>query len=58
VTRQVPDFALVAGVPARMIGWVGRAGSRLIAQDDGRWRCPETSELYKEADGALTLEGG
>jgi UDP-2-acetamido-3-amino-2,3-dideoxy-glucuronate N-acetyltransferase len=58
VTKPVPDFALVAGMPARMIGWVGRAGSRLIAQDDGRWRCPETSELYKEADGALTLEGG
>jgi UDP-2-acetamido-3-amino-2,3-dideoxy-glucuronate N-acetyltransferase len=58
VTKPVPDFALVAGMPARMIGWVGRAGSRLVAQDDGRWRCPETSELYKEADGALTLEGG
>jgi acetyltransferase-like isoleucine patch superfamily enzyme len=57
VTRQVPDFALVAGVPARMIGWVGRAGSRLVAQDDGRWHCPETGEQYEEADGVLTLVG-
>jgi len=57
VTRQVPDFALVAGVPARIIGWVGRAGSRLVAQDDGRWRCPETGEQYEEADGVLTLVG-
>src|ERR1700749_1358543 len=29
VTRDVPDFALVAGVPARRLGWVGRAGERL-----------------------------
>jgi UDP-2-acetamido-3-amino-2,3-dideoxy-glucuronate N-acetyltransferase len=57
VTRQVPDFALVAGVPARMIGWVGRAGSRLVVQDDGRWRCPETGEEYEEAEGMLTPVG-
>jgi UDP-2-acetamido-3-amino-2,3-dideoxy-glucuronate N-acetyltransferase len=57
VTRQVPDFALVAGMPARTIGWVGRAGSRLVAQDGSRWRCPETGELYEEAGGALTLVG-
>jgi serine acetyltransferase len=55
VTRDVPDFALVAGVPARRMGWVGRAGSSLVAQDAGRWRCPETGELYEEADGVLTL---
>jgi acetyltransferase-like isoleucine patch superfamily enzyme len=55
VTRQVPDFALVAGVPARMIGWVGRAGLRLVAQDGNLWCCPQTGELYEEADGALTL---
>ena len=29
VTTDVADFALVAGVPARRIGWVGRAGRRL-----------------------------
>jgi UDP-2-acetamido-3-amino-2,3-dideoxy-glucuronate N-acetyltransferase len=54
VTRDVPDFALVAGVPARKMGWVGRAGSSLVARDGGRWRCPETGELYKEVDGVLT----
>lgn len=55
VTRHVPDFALVAGVPARRIGWVGRAGSKLVADGDGRWRCPEVGELYEEADGVLIL---
>jgi len=50
VTKDVPDFALVAGVPARRIGWVGPAGHRLEADDDGRWRCPVTGELF-EASG-------
>ena len=54
VTRDVPDFALVAGVPARQAGWVGRAGERLQAAASGRWRCPQTGELYLEHDGILT----
>jgi UDP-2-acetamido-3-amino-2,3-dideoxy-glucuronate N-acetyltransferase len=55
VTRDVCDFALVAGMPARRIGWVGRAGSRLVADGAGRWRCPETGEQYREADGGLVI---
>jgi len=54
VTRDVPDFALIAGVPARQIGWVGRAGERLIAKKLSRWQCPRTGELYDERDGLLT----
>jgi UDP-2-acetamido-3-amino-2,3-dideoxy-glucuronate N-acetyltransferase len=53
VTRDVPDFALVAGTPARRIGWVGRAGTRLEAAGDDTWRCPETGSLYKEHEGVL-----
>lgn len=53
VTRDVPDFALVAGTPARRIGWVGRAGARLLPSGDGKWRCPQTGEFYREEDGAL-----
>jgi UDP-2-acetamido-3-amino-2,3-dideoxy-glucuronate N-acetyltransferase len=49
VTRDVPDFALVAGVPARRIGWVGRAGHRLVDAGSGQWRCPQTGEIYDEA---------
>jgi len=53
VTKDVPDFALVAGVPARRLRWVGRAGEPLERADDGRWRCPRTGELYVETDGVL-----
>lgn len=53
VTRDVPDFALVAGTPARRIGWVGRAGVRLEAAGHGRWRCPQTEDLYLEQNGIL-----
>jgi UDP-2-acetamido-3-amino-2,3-dideoxy-glucuronate N-acetyltransferase len=53
VVSDVPDFGLVVGVPARRIGWVGRAGARLHQVDDGRWRCARTGECYHEVDGAL-----
>jgi UDP-2-acetamido-3-amino-2,3-dideoxy-glucuronate N-acetyltransferase len=57
VTRDVPDFALVAGVPARRIGWVGRAGLPLAEAGDGQWRCPQTGEEYTESDGLLRSAG-
>ncbi|MBT8160340.1 MULTISPECIES: N-acetyltransferase [Arthrobacter] len=50
VVKDVPAFALVAGVPARQIGWVGKSGHRL--QPDGdELVCPETGERYiKDGD--------
>lgn len=58
VTHDVLDFELVAGVPARRIGWVGRSGDRLNADTHGRWRCPSTGELYVEESGILRLVEG
>jgi len=55
VTRDVPDFALLIGVPARHVGWVGRAGGRLIQGEDARWYCPQTGERYAESAGRLEL---
>ena len=54
VTADVPDFALVAGVPARRIRWVGRAGVPLQLLDGHRWQCPTTGATYTEHDGVLT----
>jgi UDP-2-acetamido-3-amino-2,3-dideoxy-glucuronate N-acetyltransferase len=53
VTRDVADFALVAGTPARRIRWVGRAGVPLEAVDDTRWRCPQTGALYVQTGESL-----
>jgi UDP-2-acetamido-3-amino-2,3-dideoxy-glucuronate N-acetyltransferase len=57
VTHDVPDFALVAGVPAKRIGWVGKAGVRLIEREPGVWSCPSTGQLYdvSEVDGVARL---
>lgn len=49
VTRDVPDFALVAGNPARRIGWMSRAGERL--KDD--LVCPRTQKQYSLRGGTL-----
>lgn len=54
VTRDVPDFALVVGVPARRVGWVGRAGRPLTPKGGGLWVCPETGAEYTETNGTLT----
>ena len=49
VTRDVPDHALVVGVPARRIGWMCACGVRL----DPRLDCPECGARYALADGRL-----
>lgn len=53
VTKDVPDFALVVGVPARRVGWVGRAG-RPLEQDGDEWVCPVSGDRYRERDGVLS----
>jgi UDP-2-acetamido-3-amino-2,3-dideoxy-glucuronate N-acetyltransferase len=53
VTEDVPAFALVTGVPARMAGWVSRHGERLELDAEGRARCPATGERYRLVAGRL-----
>lgn len=53
VTRDVPAFALMVGVPARRLGWVGHAGVRLDPEGDGKWRCPTSGDVYIEDDDGL-----
>lgn len=56
VTADVPDHAIVAGVPARRVGWVGRAGIPLQRDEEGRLTCPVTGELFHEDGGVLVAE--
>lgn len=44
VTKDVPDFAMMAGVPARRIGWMSHNGAKLGAD----LVCPETGRRYRE----------
>jgi UDP-2-acetamido-3-amino-2,3-dideoxy-glucuronate N-acetyltransferase len=51
VNRDLPDYALVVGVPARRIGWMSRHGYRLSEPDaDGIRRCPASGWRYQEIE--------
>jgi UDP-2-acetamido-3-amino-2,3-dideoxy-glucuronate N-acetyltransferase len=50
VTKNVPAFALVAGVPAKRMSWVGRAGIPLTDAGAGKFICPKTGANYLERD--------
>ena len=58
VSRDVPAFALVVGVPARRIGWMSRHGERLKlpASGQGGASCPATGERYRLDGDTLTLQ--
>lgn len=57
VNRDVPDFALMVGVPARQIGWMSRHGERLDLplRGSGKAACPHTPDRYVLKDGVCTL---
>ncbi|MDX9992323.1 MAG: acyltransferase [Anaerolineales bacterium] len=51
---DVPDYALMLGVPARQQGWMSRHGQRLPAPDaNGLLTCPESGWRYREESGLL-----
>lgn len=53
VTKDVPAHALVVGVPARRVGWVGEAGRPLEDAGGGRWTCPVTGTTYEQTEDTL-----
>ena len=57
VTRDVADYALVAGVPARWVGWVSQFGSRLKFDEAGEAVCPSTGQKYRLRRGKVTHVG-
>ena len=50
VTKDVPEYALVAGVPARRIGWVGPAGEKLqpISGEEDIFECPKSGKRFRQ----------
>lgn len=57
VTRDVPDYALVYGSPARVRGWMCRCGEQLTF-DEGRAICPRCGEAYRKQEQVVRLERG
>jgi UDP-2-acetamido-3-amino-2,3-dideoxy-glucuronate N-acetyltransferase len=56
VTKNVPAFALVAGVPAKRIRWVGKAGVPLTDEGAGKFICPKTGARYIQSDANTLAE--
>ena len=47
VTKEVPDYALLVGNPAKQIGWVSEYGHRLHFNDKNIAVCPESKQKYQ-----------
>lgn len=58
VTKDVKAFALMAGVPARQVGWMSKFGEQvgLPLEGSGEWSCPNTNEVYLLIEGQLSLK--
>ena len=56
VIKDVPDFALVVGSPARRVGWVGTAGHPLAEDSPGEWLCPVTGARYRQVSDDELIE--
>lgn len=59
VTKDVPDFALITGVPGRQVGWMSAYGERLETlplEGNGHCKCLHTGVKYILMDGHLSIE--
>jgi len=54
VTKDVPDYALVVGVPGKILGWVSEAGKRLNFDKAGFASCEKSKKKYQLKDGLVT----
>ena len=53
VTKNIPDYALVVGNPARRIGWMSEYGHKLKFNQEGLAVCPESQEQYRLENGSV-----
>lgn len=54
VTKEVPDYALIGGVPGKIMGWMSEYGHRLNFNEEGIAECPESKEKYKLENGLVS----
>jgi UDP-2-acetamido-3-amino-2,3-dideoxy-glucuronate N-acetyltransferase len=54
VTKNVPDYALVMGNPAKQTGWMSEYGHKLSFNKNGEARCAESHEKYILKDGKVS----
>ncbi len=54
VTKEVPDYALIVGNPAKQIGWMSSFGHRLAFDEKNEATCPESNERYKLENNKVT----
>lgn len=55
VTKDVPDYALVVGNPARLIGWVSESGQKLEFNKEGIAFCKKSGKKYLLKNNSVTL---
>lgn len=53
VTKDVPNYALVVGNPAKQIGWMSQHGEKLTLDNNNYATCPATGEMYHLEQGKL-----
>lgn len=53
ITKDVPPYALVAGNPARQMGWMSEYGHKLNFDKNGKATCPESNEQYTLVNGTV-----
>lgn len=53
VTKDVPDFALAVGNPARLVGWMSEAGTKLVFDKAGLGFCEKSGKRYKLENGLV-----
>jgi len=54
VTKNVPDYALLVGNPARQTGWMSEYGHKLQFDAQGHAVCPESGQVYRLENGLVT----
>lgn len=54
VTKDVPDYALIIGNPARQTGWMSEYGHKLSFDEKGEATCPESNQRYQLKGGVVS----